>query len=471
MKDDNNFPFTPAHELEKLIRQKEISPLELTELYLQRIENIDSHLGSFVHVAHDSAIKDAHLKTEILGNTKDTQELPPFFGIPTAIKDLYSVKGVPTGYGNGFIENNIADFDSGIVTKIKKAGMIILGKTATSELGSLPYIDESPNLSASRNPHNLEYTSGGSSGGAAAAVAGGLIPVVHGSDGGGSVRGPAFCCGLVGLKPSRGRISNAPVGDYLAGMATHGCLSRSVMDSAILLDILSGYVMGDPYWLESPPEGFANLVKKTPPSLKIAFATEILPFDKADECLQQQVRDTVDIFADMGHQVTETYPDFSAIVEPFKLIWQASMTQGDFPDTILNPMNRWLRQTAPSLKQYLDAVHRIQVISRQIVAFFADFDVLILPTYLHPPIKVGEWASLSSESTLNNIINWIAPCPPLNATGQPAIALPTAFTDSGLPIGIQIVGKPKDEITLLQLAYQLEQIKQWQKYRPAMVGI
>ncbi|WP_446684550.1 amidase [Cyanobacterium sp. HL-69] len=466
--DKNNLPFTSAHKLEKLIRKKEISPLELTELYLQRIDDMDAQWGSFAHVAHDSAIKDAHVKTEILGNTKDTQELPTFFGIPTAIKDLYSVKGMPTAYGNGFIKDNIADFDSGIVTKIKEAGMIILGKTATSELGSLPYI-ESPSVPPCRNPYNPKYTAGGSSGGAAAAVAGGLIPVVHGSDGGGSVRGPAFCCGLVGLKPSRGRISSAPVGDYLAGMATQGCLSRSVMDSAMLLDILSGYVMGDPYWLDNPSEGFASLVTKNPPSLKIAFATEILPFGKADDCLQKQVKDAVDIFADMGHKLTEGCPDFSSIVEPFKVIWQGSMVQGDFPDAILSPMNLWLRKTAPSLREYLNAVHQIQVISRQIVAFFADFDVLILPTYLQPPIKVGEWASLSSEVTLDHIINWIAPCPPFNATGQPAIALPTGFTDSGLPIGIQIVGKPKDETTILQLAYQLEQIKQWQKHRPSSI--
>ncbi|MGY6528828.1 MAG: amidase [Cyanobacterium sp.] len=466
MDDNKNFPFTTAHHLETLIRKKEISPLELTELYLQRIDNIDSQLGSFAYVAHDNAIKDAHLKTEILGNTKDTQELPTFFGIPTAIKDLYSVKGMPTAYGNGFIKDNIADFDSGIVNKIKEAGMIILGKTATSELGSLPYT-ESPSLPPCRNPYNPEYTAGGSSGGAAAAVAGGLIPVVHGSDGGGSVRGPAFCCGLVGLKPSRGRISNAPVGDYLAGMATHGCLSRSVMDSAMLLDILSGNITGDPYWLDSPPEGFANLVKQSPSSLKIAFGMEISSFGRADDCLQEQVKDAVNIFTDMGHELTEGCPDFSTIVEPFKIIWQASMAQGSFPDAILSPMNRWLRETAPTLAQYLDAVHQVQVISRQIVAFFADYDALILPTYLQPPIKVGEWAGLSPEVTLNNIIHWIAPCPPFNATGQPAIALPTGFTDSGLPIGIQIVGKPRDEVTILQLAYQLEQIKQWQKYRPS----
>lgn len=467
---NNNIPFTSAEDLTHLIRQKEISPLELTEIYLQRISKLDQHIGSFVHVAYDHALQDAHHKTEILGNTKDTQQLPPFFGIPTAIKDLYSVQGMPTGYGNGFIKDNIASYDEGIVTKIKQAGMIILGKTATSELGSLPYI-ESPSHSPCRNPYDLEYTAGGSSGGAAAAVAGGLIPVAPGSDGGGSVRGPAFCCGLVGLKPSRGRISNAPVGDYLSGMATHGCLSRSVMDSAILLDILSGNIVGDPYWVDSPPQGFASLVKQTPSSLKIAFATEILPFGKADPCLGEQVKDVVSIMEGMGHELREICPDFSAIVEPFKVIWAGSMVQADLPDAILNPMNRWLRETAPSLKEYLNAVHQVQVVSRQIVALFADFDVLILPTYFQPPIRVGQWADLPSSKALDNIIQWIAPCPAFNATGQGAIALPTGFTNSGLPIGIQLVAKPNQETTILQLAYQLEQIKQWQKYRPPFIEI
>ncbi|MBF2056993.1 MAG: amidase [Cyanobacterium sp. T60_A2020_053] len=462
---DNNLHFKPAHLLAQLIRNKEISPLELTELYLQRIGNINPQLGSFVHVAAELAREDAHIKTEILGNTKDTSALPPLFGIPTAIKDLYPVKGMPTGYGNGMIKDQIADYDSGFVTKIKKAGMIILGKTATSELGSMPYI-ESETLPPSRNPYNLNYTAGGSSGGAAGAVAGGLIPLAPGSDGGGSVRGPAFCCGLVGLKPSRGRISNAPVGDYLAGIATHGCLSRSVLDSAMLLDTLSGYIIGDPYWLENPSESFATLAQKSPKSLQIAFATEILPAGKADVCLQQQVEKTATILSEMGHQITLEKVDFTSLVEPFKLIWQSALAQVNFPPQIMTPMNQWLKQNAPNLGEYLNAVHQMQVISRQMVAFFADYDVLLLPTYLQPPIKIGRWAPLSPEETLEKVITWITPCPPFNATGQPVIALPTGFTEDGLPIGVQLVGKPNDEVTILQLAYQLEQIKQWYQNQP-----
>ncbi len=465
MESQDTLVFKSAYELGKLVHKKEISPLELTELYLQRIADIDKKIGSFAYVAGEMALKDAHIKTEILGNTKDTKEFSPFFGIPTAIKDLYNVKGMPTGYGNSFIKNQIADYDNGFVTKIKEAGMIILGKTSTSELGSLPYT-ESVGLPPCRNPHNLDYTAGGSSGGAAAAVSAGLIPVVCGSDGGGSVRGPAFCCGLVGLKPSRGRISNAPVGDYLGGIATHGCISRTVRDSAILLDILSGYVTGDPYWLANPEESFSDSTVKNPSDLKIAYAMGVLPNREADLSLQKEVKETAIVFEEMGHEVTPCSLDFSALVEPFTLVWQSAITELTFPDEILSPMNRWLRENSPSLGKYLSAIHQMQVISRQFVALFADFDVLLLPTYLRPAIKIGEWGSLSSEECLNRIIDWISPCPPFNATGQSAIALPTGFTDNGLPIGVQLVAKPNDEQTILQLAYQLEQVKQWHKYRP-----
>ncbi len=460
-----NLEFISALELSELIHKKEISPLELTEFYLTRVEKIDHKLGSFVHVATDFALEDAKQKTEILGQTQDTSTLPLFFGIPTAIKDLYPVTGMPISYGNGFIKDQISQYDEGIVSRIKQAGFVILGKTATSELGSLPYT-ESVGLPPCRNPYNLSYTSGGSSGGASAAVASGLIPVAPASDGGGSVRGPAFCCGLVGLKPSRGRISNAPVGDYQGGIATHGCLSRTVADSAALLDVLSGYITGDPYWLPNPNVSFLEGMKQQTKPLKIAFATSVLPSGDADNILQTQVTETAKLLEDMGHSLTEACPDFTPLVEPFIILWQSGVSSVSFPDEILSPMNRWLKSRCDSVGDYLQALHKVQVVSRQIVAFFENFDVLLLPTYLRPPIKIGEWAELPPQDTLPKIIDWINPCPPFNATGQPAIAIPTGFTDSGLPIGVQLVGKPADEMTILQLAYQLENIKHWYKFHP-----
>ncbi|MGK7895859.1 MAG: amidase [Xenococcus sp. (in: cyanobacteria)] len=465
MVNSSNLPFTSALELSKLIRSKEISPLELIECYGARIEQLESKLGSFAHLDLPSALQEAQEKTEILGNTKDTSELPLFFGIPTAIKDLYPVKGMPIQYGNAFIPPQIADYDSGIVSLIKQAGFIITGKTATSELGSLPYT-ESPNLPPCRNPWHLDYTAGGSSGGAAAAVAGGLLPIAPGSDGGGSVRGPAFCCGLVGLKPSRGRISNAPVGDYLGGIATHGCLTRTVADSAALLDVLSQYITGDPYWLTSPDSSFLSQITQTTGTLKIAFATSFSPGGQAEDILTQQVHDVVKYLEEMGHVLVEACPDFSPLVKPFTRIWQSGIAASGFPEQVLSPMNVWLKQTSPDLATYLQSVQQMQVIARQIVSFFDEFDLLVTPTYLKTTIKTRAWAHLSPEEALENIIKWINPCPPFNATGQPAIAIPTGFDTHGLPIGVQLVGKPADEVTILQIAHQLEQIIDWSRYTP-----
>ena len=200
--------FTPALELAKLIHSGEISPLELTEIYLERIQLLNPKLGSYVTVMAEQAIETAKIKTDLLGNKKD---LPLLFGLPIPIKDLNPLAGVSCSFGNAVLQkNHIPTYDDAVILKIKEAGMIPIGKTATSELGSFPYT-ESKGLPPARNPWNLEYTPGGSSGGAAAAVAAGLAPFAHGSDGGGSIRGPAACCGVVGIKPSRGRISNAPV--------------------------------------------------------------------------------------------------------------------------------------------------------------------------------------------------------------------------------------------------------------------
>lgn len=455
----NNSPLTEksALELSEAIHRKAISPLEIMDSYIKKIETSADKLGCFAYLALDSALEEAKQKTEILSQTLDTSSLPLFFGIPTAIKDLYPVKGMPTGYGNGLIKDQISDNDGGITTKIKQAGFIIIGKTATSEFGSLPYT-ESPYLPPCRNPYNLDYTAGGSSGGAASAVGAGLLPIAPGSDGGGSVRGPAFCCGIVGLKPSRGRISNAPVGDYQNGIATHGCLSRTVADSAGLLDVLSGYVTGDPYWLPNPEFSFLSSLQQPSKKLKISFATSILPTGEAHEVLQRQVKNIVGHLSVMGHDLREGCPDVTSLVKPFTVIWQSVITGIDVPKEILHSFNQWLKDTSPSLREYLQSVHQMQVISRSLVAFFDDIDVLLLPTYMSPPIKIGAWADLPPEDTLNRIINWITPCPPFNATGQPAIALPTGLTEEGLPIGVQLIGKPGDEVTILRLAHELEKV-------------
>ncbi|MEG4107634.1 amidase [Microcoleus sp. S13_C5] len=450
--------FTPALELAESIRTLEVSPLEIVNLYLERIERLNPELGSYFTVTAERAIALAKSQTEKLAGLNKPQELPPFFGVPIAIKDLTPVTGLPCTYGAQALLGNISAYDESVVWRIKAAGFNILGKTATSQIGSLPYT-EPEGFPPARNPWNLDYTPGGSSGGSAAAVAAGLCAIAQGSDGGGSIRGPASCCGLVGIKPSRGRVSWAPVGDYLSGISANGPLARTVADAAALLDVMSGYTTGDPYWLPDSNPTFLEASRQKSGKLRIAFSTTISPVGEAAAICQQAVLETVKLLTDLGHDVEPGCPDFTGLIEPFIAIWQSGAAASGIPGPALEPMNRWLLERTISAGEYLRAVNQMQVISRRIVGFFEKFDVLVLPTYMHSPIRVGEWADLSFEETLQRIINWVAPCPPFNASGLPAIALPAILDNNGVPVGIQIIGRPAAEATLIALAAQMEAAK------------
>ncbi|WP_080812359.1 amidase [Halomicronema hongdechloris] len=462
--------FTPALEQARLIRQKIVSPLELTELYLERIEHLNPQLGAYVTVMAEMALADAKAKTEQLAG--HPSEFPPFFGVPVSVKDLNPVAGVPCAYGIKAARNLVPAQDDYVVTQLRQAGCILLGKTATSQLGSLPYT-EPPGFPPARNPWRLEHTPGGSSGGAAAALAAGLCAIAQGSDGGGSIRGPAFCCGLVGLKASRGRISFAPAGERLEGLAINGPLGRTVADAAALLDVLSGYVVGDPYWLPAPEPSFLTMTQQPLlDSLRIGFATAFPPLGEADVDCQAAVQETAHRLAELGHIVEAiTFPDLGQLIDPFVTVWQGVLVEAAVPWLVLERMNRWLfwrafwQRTGP----YLRAVSKLPTNrSREIVAFCQPYDVVLLPTYMHPAIRIGEWRHQRPRQILENIIHWIAPCPPFNASGQPAIAVPTGFTAQGLPLGVQLVGRPADEATLVALAAQLEAQHPWSHQRPAM---
>lgn len=450
--------FTPALEQASLIRQKVISPLELTELYLERIGRLNPILGSYFTVMRDRAIADAQQKTEQLA-TIAADDLPPFFGVPLSVKDLNPIAGVPCSYGLAVAKKRIAEQDDGLIPSLREAGFVILGKSATAQLGSFPYT-EPPGFLPTRNPWNLAHTPGGSTGGGASALAAGLCAIAQGSDGGGSLRGPAFCCGLVGMKPSRGRISFAPIGERLHGLATNGPLGRTVSDTAALLDVMSGYVTGDPYWLPPPEDSFLAATQRSPKSLKIGVLTGVAPIGEADEECKQAVLDTANHLESLGHQVEPLPPpDLSELIEPFTVVWQCVLAEAKIPFFVLERMNRWLQWRAWRIRsgEYLRAVTRLQVVSRQIVTQFQDYDIVLSPVYLHPAIRVGEWQSLRCNKILENIINWIAPCPPFNASGQPAIAIPTGFTATGLPLGVQLIGQPGADETVLAIAAQLEQ--------------
>ena len=467
--DKTALAFTPALEQAHLIRHKTLSPLELTELYLERIERLNPVLGSYFTVMTEAAIADAQQKTEHLATT-DPADLPPCFGVPLSVKDLNPIAGVPCSYGLAAAKDRVAETDDGLIPRLRAAGFIILGKTATAQLGSFPYT-EPPGFLPTRNPWNLAHTAGGSTGGGAAALAGGLCAIAQGSDGGGSLRGPAFCCGLVGMKPSRGRVSFAPVGERMHGLATNGPLGRTVADTAAFLDVLAGYVAGDPYWLPPPETSFLAATQVEPPKLKVGVITGVAPIGEADDDCKQAVLDTAQQLASLGHQVESLPPpDLSELIEPFTTAWQCVIAEAKIPFFVLEKMNRWLWWRACQIRsgQYLRAVTKLQVVSRKIVTQFQDYDVILAPVYMQPAIRVGEWQSLRCRQILDNIIKWIAPCPPFNASGQPAIAIPTGFTDSGLPLGVQLIGRPAADDTVLAIAAQLEHTYFKNSDRPAI---
>lgn len=464
--DSVDLAFLPATEQAQLIRQRQISPLELVTLYLDRIERLNPALGAYVTVMADQAIAEAKAKTDQLMTT-DPADLPPLFGVSVSVKDLNPVAGVACAYGIKAACDRIASQDDHIVKKLRQAGLILLGKTATSQMGSLPYT-EPPGFLPARNPWNLDYTPGGSSGGGAAALAAGLCALSQGSDGGGSLRGPAFCCGLVSMKASRGRISFAPVGERLNGLAVNGPLGRTVADTAALLDALSGYEIGDPYWLPDPDPSFLAGIHTPPRPLRIGYATRLEPIGEADPVCRQAVYETVQRVEELGHTAEEvTFPNLDDLIEPFTVAWQSVLAEAGIPWVVLEKMNRWLYWRAWRMNSgtYLRAIAKLQQVARQIVQFCYPYDALILPVYMHQTIRVGEWQALKSPQILQNVINWVAPCPPFNASGQPALAIPTGLSPVGLPVGVQLVGRPAEESTLLALAHQLEKNYPWH-HRP-----
>jgi amidase len=457
--------FTSALEQARLIKERQITPLELTELYLDRIAKYDSQVGSFNYVAREMAIADAQSKTSQLAQTIDTNSLPPFFGVPIAIKDLKSVADMPMSYGLFALKDQIAKYDEGVVSKIKQAGFVILGKTATSELGSFPYT-EPEGFVPTRNPWNLDYTPGGSSGGSSAAVTAGFCAIALGGDAGGSIRGPAACCGLVGVKPSRGRISFSPVGDRLSGLGTHGIVTRTVADAAAFLDLATGYITGDPYWLDPPEVSFLTSSQQSIPALKIGYLTSILPIgEPAPEC-QQAVTQVIRQLAALGHRVIPQEIDLSTLIEPFTRVWSSAVASSGIPPEVLSPLNQWVMSQSGTAGEYLQAVTQMQLFARQLVSLFAQIDVLIAPTYMHPTIRIGAWQDLAPEVTFQKIVNWILPCPPFNVTGQPVVNIPAGFDTQGVPLGVQLVGQPNGEATIIALAAQLEQAQPWSQLRP-----
>jgi amidase len=472
---DHDLMFRSALELAAMVRSGELSARELVQFSLQRIEELNPRLNAFVQVDAERALAAA---AEISPGDER-----PFAGVPIAIKNNRPVSGLRLTYGCSLMENYVADYDHNVTRRLKQAGFVIVGTTTLPEYGILP-TTEARLFGPTRNPWDLGRTPGGSSGGAAAAVAAGMVPVAHGNDGGGSIRIPAACCGLVGLKPQRGRISAAPeLGESLLGI--DGVLTRTVGDTAAILDVLAGYEAGDATWAPPPAQPFARAAGERPGRLRIAVTT-LPPVAEAivDPLCASAVEEAAGLLRELGHDVEEVTPPWQieGLTELFGAVFCthiglsiafSGMVAGRDPVAEdMEPMS-W---AIFSMVQKLNAVEgfgatvRLEAFTRQLVQFLEPYDVLLTPALAERPLALGTLDPCVPEpmQTFTRSGLFTPFTPVFNASGQPGISVPLLHGDDGLPLAVQLVGRPAREDTLIALAAQLEEARPWAGRRPEL---
>jgi amidase len=469
---DGDLMFRPASELAGMVRSGEISARELVETSLERIEQMNPQLNAFVEVDGERALATAG---EIApGDPR------PFAGVPIAIKNNRPVAGLKTTIGCSLLADHVSDYDCNIARRLKDAGFVVVGTTTLPEYGILP-VSEARLFGPTRNPWDLARTPGGSSGGSAAAVASGMVPVAHGNDGGGSIRIPAACCGLVGLKVARGRISAAPERGE-APLDVDGVLTRTVADTAAILDVLAGYEIGDATWAPPPPEPFAlaasAMIEGPPTKLRIA-ATTFAPIADAviDPVCTQAVSDAAELLRSLGHEVEEVDPPWriEGLSELFGAVFSihialqivySGMVAGREPTAEdMEPMSWAIFQMTQGLSslQGLALETQLQTLTRQLVAFLAPYDMLLTPALAERPLPLGslDTAAPDPMSTFTRSGLFTPFTPIFNASGQPGISLPLYQGEDGLPLGVQLVGRPAGEAALLALGAQVEAASPW----------
>lgn len=460
--------------LADLVKKGEVSSTELAEEAIGSIEK------------HNLALNAVILKLYDLGRDMARQPVDgPFKGVPFLLKDAFGdIAGYPTRLASRFRAETPAKEDAVLAKRFKASGVTILGKTNVPEFTLLP-TTESKLYGAAHNPWNLNHSTGGSSGGAAAAVAAGIVPLAHANDSGGSIRIPASSCGLVGLKPTRSRTSLGPdYGDVLSGLCHEHVVTRTVRDSAAMLDCIHGNEPGDPYVAPAVKESFLEQTKKKPGKLRIAFS-KTNPAGAAlhPDCVKG-VEAVAKQLADLGHEVSEAMPPLNAdepgnLFLPLWAAWLASEIEGEAArrgrgpkDDELEPLTRGLWEVGKTVSaaQYLMLVKEAQGLTRRVAGFMASHDIWLTPTLASPPIPLGLINVNEPDpiAAFAPAVDYVPFTPIQNLTGQPAISLPLCMSDDGLPIGMMFSARFGDEATLFQLAAQLEEAMPWKERHPAI---
>jgi amidase len=470
--------FRPATELAKLVRSGEVSSRELVEQSLERIEAVDGEINAFTHTDPEGALAAA--------DAVPSGDERPFAGVPIAIKDLgVAVKGWPLTMCSDLYADYTPDYDNFVARRLREAGFVFVGRTSSPELGIVP-VTEPRRFGPTRNPWDTDRTPGGSSGGSGAAVAAGMVPIAHASDGGGSIRIPASCCGLVGLKASRGRISRGPeFGDSF--LATDGTLNRTVGETAAALDVLAGYEPGDATWAPPPSAPFAEAVGRDPGKLRIGFTTQQPMGANPHPESVRGAEEGAKLLESLGHEIVPIDYAWPAdeIVATFVDLWAGQVSMGvafaahlgyELSEEKVEPLTWDLFQKGlqlPSTK-YIGSMTRLQQISRELIGWWSDIDVLLTPGLGQRPVPIGSINPQKTDDPFTTLIPESSDFTPYtavwNVTGQPAISLPLLQGDDGLPTSIQLVGPPIGEELLLSLAAQLEAERPWADRRPELVG-
>ncbi|MFD4027197.1 amidase [Streptomyces sp. NPDC058576] len=462
--------FLPASELRDLIRDKELSALEVTEAVLGRLEEVNPRLNAVTAVRAEGALADARAADAL-----PPEERGPLHGVPFTVKDAHESAQLPTAYGSRPFTGYRPGFDSEVVARLRRAGGILVGSTNMPEFG-LRITTDNRAFPPTRNPWNTEHGPAGSSGGAAAAVAAGIGPLALAADGAGSVRAPASACGVVGLKPTRGRIPWAPASqEQWAGYVSSGPMARTVGDTALMLDVMAGPSVGEPYGLPARSAPFLTPGPRSPRRLRVAY-TCTPPHGMVVPAVREVFERTVSAFGELDVELVEDAPDLGGLLDPLLTVIAtnvATMVRGVPPGELaeLEPttLDIALRGERLGAVDYCAALAAAQRRAAEVLAFWTRYDVLLTPTLtVLPPVLGAVPEGTGFEERWREYADWLAFTYPFNITGQPALSVPAGVAAGNLPVGVQLVGAPGAEDRLLELAAAFEGARPWAHARPRL---